>query len=251
MRNPFADDPHQNWRRWGERDPYYAVLLDPRHRRSAISNIALDALYDSGERYGAWLEAEFDRLAPNRHRQNVLDFGCGVGRITLALARRYQAAIGVDIAPGMLREAERQASQRSIANTHFTESLAGIEPVDAICAFSVLQHMAQPQAEATLQALVALLRPGGVGAVHILIGDRRSRWRKLYNTVERQLPIVRWPLNLLRRRPLFDPPVQMNVHSLAAMTGVLQGAGLQTQIADALGSPAGLIGVEILFHRKA
>ncbi len=251
MRNPFADNPHNSWRRWGERDPYYAVLLDARHRRTVLDGASLAALYASGERYVAWLEQQFDLLAPNRQRQRALDFGCGVGRITLALAPRYQAAIGVDIAPGMLREAEKQASSRGIANARFVASLDSVEPVDAICAFSVLQHMDQAEAEATTRALIDRLRPGGVGAIHILIADRRSWLRRLYTSLVRQAPLLRLPLNLLRRRPLFDPLVQMNPHSLARLVGVLQSAGAKTQIADALGSAAGHLGVEILFHRPS
>lgn len=250
MRNPFADDPHRSWRRWGERDPYYAVLLDPRHRRAALDASALTALYDSGERYAQWLEAELDKLSPHRRRERVLDFGCGVGRITLALAKRYQEAIGVDIAPGMLREAERQAAQRGIANIRFCESLPETK-VDAICAFSVLQHMDETEAAATLRAFAKMLRPGGVGIAHILVADRRRGLRRLYSAAVRHVSLLRLPLNLLRRRPLFDPLVQWNAHSIARLSGVLQSAGLRTQIVDALGSAAGFVGVEILFHRPA
>jgi ubiquinone/menaquinone biosynthesis C-methylase UbiE len=250
MRNPFAEDPQQSWRRWGERDPYYAVLLDPRHRRAVLDQAALAALYDSGERYVAWLEAEFDRIAPDRPRRSALDFGCGVGRITLALARRYQDVVGVDIAPGMLREAQREASARGIANVRFVEPLPD-HRCDAICAYSVLQHMGQAQAETALRQLAGLLAPGGVGIAHILVADRRSALRRFYSAIERRFGLVRWPLNLLRSRPLLDPAVQMNVHSLARLSALLHSQGLRTQVVDALGSAVGFVGVEILFHRPA
>jgi 2-polyprenyl-3-methyl-5-hydroxy-6-metoxy-1,4-benzoquinol methylase len=39
-----------------------------------------------------------DDFAPRR----VLDFGCGVGRVTLPLARRVDAVVAIDIADSML-----------------------------------------------------------------------------------------------------------------------------------------------------
>jgi trans-aconitate methyltransferase len=250
MRNPFAEDPHESWRRWGERDPYYAVLLDRRHRRGRLDAAGLAALYASGETYVARLEARFDSLAAERRRGTVLDFGCGVGRLTLPLARRYRAAIGVDIAPGMLREAERQAAGQAIANARFAERLPD-QPVDAIYAFSVLQHMDQAECEATLRAFARLLRPGGVGMVHVLIGDRRSRLHRLYGHAVGQVPLLRLPVNLLRGRPLADPPIRMNRHSLTRLTALLKDAGLRVHIGEALGNVTRHVGVEILFHRPA
>lgn len=248
MRNPFADDPHKSWRRWGERDPYYAVLLDQGHRRARLDAASLAALYAGGEAYVARLEAQFDTLAGRRQHGTVLDFGCGVGRLTLPLARRYHEAVGVDISPGMLREAQRQASAQGIGNCRFSEELPD-QPVDAVYAFSVLQHMEPAEAEATLAMLARLLAPGGVGMVHVLIGDRRSKLHRLYGRAVRQLPLLRLPVNLLRGRPPGDPPIQMNLHSLARLTKLLRGAGLQVQIGEALGNQTRHVGVEILFHR--
>lgn len=250
MRNPFADDPHKSWRRWGERDPYYAVLLDRRHRRHRLDAQALARLYASGEDYVARLEAQFDAIAADRSRRIVLDFGCGVGRLTLALARRYGSALGIDIAPGMLQAAQSQARAQGILNACFGEVLPG-EKVDAVYAFSVLQHMEPAEAEATLAMLARLLAPGGVGMIHVLIGDRRSKLHRLYGRAVRQLPLLRLPVNLLRGRPAGDPPIQMNLHSLARLTRLLKDAGLQVQVGDALGNQTRHVGVEILFHRPA
>ena len=47
---------------------------------------------------------------------DALDFGCGVGRMTLALAKRVKRVVGVDIAPQMLALARRNAEEAGTAN---------------------------------------------------------------------------------------------------------------------------------------
>ena len=40
-------------------------------------------------------------------RSRALDFGCGVGRLTQALASYFETVVGVDIAPSMLKGARK------------------------------------------------------------------------------------------------------------------------------------------------
>ncbi|HEX4224679.1 MAG TPA: class I SAM-dependent methyltransferase [Pseudonocardiaceae bacterium] len=51
----------------------------------------------------------------------VLDVGCGHGELTLALADRARAAIGVDRDPGYLSLARELAGERGIGNVRFLE----------------------------------------------------------------------------------------------------------------------------------
>src|SRR5436190_14857173 len=49
----------------------------------------------------------------------VIDLGCGTGGHRLALARLGVATVGVDVAPGMLRWAERARQTAGVANARF------------------------------------------------------------------------------------------------------------------------------------
>src|SRR5437867_2372810 len=53
------------------------------------------------------------RLRPGLH---VLDMGCGVGRITLAMAPRVRSVTAVDISPKNIEVLRRHASERGLTN---------------------------------------------------------------------------------------------------------------------------------------
>ncbi len=46
------------------------------------------------------------RLVPELKKDEALDFGCGVGRLTRALGAHFKAVTGVDIAPSMIQQAK-------------------------------------------------------------------------------------------------------------------------------------------------
>ncbi len=103
--------------------------------------------------------------------KRVLDFGCGEGVTSLAVALRYQPALlhAVDInaeADGCLRQAEAQ-----LGLSHLPECLnfEQIEPgtigretgFDFIYSWSVFEHISLPLFPEILRALRAVLKPGG------------------------------------------------------------------------------------------
>lgn len=51
-------------------------------------------------------------IGPNRH-VHVLDLGCGIGRVTAALAPEVAAVVGIDISAGMIAEARRRCAGRT------------------------------------------------------------------------------------------------------------------------------------------
>jgi SAM-dependent methyltransferase len=52
----------------------------------------------------------------------LLDLGCGTGQLLLQLAGFFDEAVGVDPEPDMLREAERAARERKVANARWIEA---------------------------------------------------------------------------------------------------------------------------------
>ena len=49
-------------------------------------------------------------FAPSR----TLDFGCGVGRVAIPLARRFEHVVGLDVSPGMLTRAAEAAQRQGV-----------------------------------------------------------------------------------------------------------------------------------------
>ena len=60
----------------------------------------------------------------------LLDVGCGPGSLTLLLADRVDAAVGVDADAGMLAEAERLASAAGVTNVSWRQLYAEDLPAD-------------------------------------------------------------------------------------------------------------------------
>jgi SAM-dependent methyltransferase len=94
----------------------------------------------------------------------ALDFGCGVGRLTQALARRFTSAAGIDISEHMIRQAE---SLNQYPNCRYVLNTAATLPFEAasfafIYSNIVLQHVPRHLAESYLREFLRLLAPGGI-----------------------------------------------------------------------------------------
>ena len=94
----------------------------------------------------------------------ALDFGCGVGRLTQALARRFAASVGVDISEEMIRRAEElnQYAHCTYMTSVTERLLFADESFAFVYSNIVLQHMPRRLAVGYLQEFVRVLEPGGV-----------------------------------------------------------------------------------------
>lgn len=108
----------------------------------------------------------------------ALDIGCGVGRLSRALATRFASVEGIDISPPMVAEAGRFAPPVP-ANVRYQVCAGdGSIPladatVDFAFSFLVLQHLpTEALVAAYLRSLGRVLRPGGVARLQVN-GHRR------------------------------------------------------------------------------
>ncbi|HXY39384.1 MAG TPA: class I SAM-dependent methyltransferase [Vicinamibacteria bacterium] len=102
------------------------------------------------------------RLAPPPGR--VLDFGCGPGVVSLALAAQGYEVLGVDGSQRMIDQAETQRARRGLTNAGFrlmpAEAFDVPEAsVDAVVSSSVLQYVADDAR--LLAGFTSALKPGG------------------------------------------------------------------------------------------
>jgi ubiquinone/menaquinone biosynthesis C-methylase UbiE len=94
----------------------------------------------------------------------ALDFGCGVGRLTQPLARRFTSCIGVDISQQMIQRAEslnRYAQCRYVTNSDTRLPFADASFV-FVYSNIVLQHVPWRLSTDYLREFVRVLAPGGV-----------------------------------------------------------------------------------------
>ncbi len=111
----------------------------------------------------AWLAAE-TLTGPDR---DVLDLGCGIGRVAAAVAERCRSVLGLDLSPGMIGEARRR---HRAPNLRFEATSgsdlaalpdAAFDLVLAVDTFPYLMQAGAGLAERHIAEAARLLRQGG------------------------------------------------------------------------------------------
>ncbi|MGE5323780.1 MAG: class I SAM-dependent methyltransferase [Actinomycetota bacterium] len=160
----------KTWEGLAQSDPFWAICSDPERRQGrwsreeffATGKHEIDCVLECVRS----LELAIDRGAP------ALDFGCGVGRLTRALAAYFPECHGVDISPTMIRLAEEfnqdmpqckflVNKRRDLSN--FEDGYFGF-----VYSSIVLQHMAPRYSRRYLQEMVRVTRPGGILVFQVL-----------------------------------------------------------------------------------
>ena len=153
----------RDWEDLGSLDPLWAILSDATRRATGWD---LGDFLATGDREVEELLARVGSMGlPARH-DRALDFGCGVGRLTRALSRRFGETVGVDISVTMIDHARRlNADTSNCSFVHHADSDLAIladASFDLVYSKFVLQHMpGRDVAERYVGELVRVLRPGG------------------------------------------------------------------------------------------
>jgi SAM-dependent methyltransferase len=98
--------------------------------------------------------------------EDVLDIGCGIGRIEKYLAPRVREMWAVDVSGEMIARARRRLAGlsnvhlREVENAEFLSSFEA-ERFDLVFSFLVLQHLDREDAFLYLRDAFRVLRPGG------------------------------------------------------------------------------------------
>jgi len=156
----------ETWRELGQTEPHWSVLTSDRYKAASIDQTR-DEFYRTGHDQVAFLEALFGRSGYAFPKDGVcLDFGCGVGRITLALAPHFAKVIGVDVSASHLKIAIERQQQQNISNVIFKsigqlDDISQLDRFDMLVTFIVRQHNPPPIIAAILDRLLSHLNPGG------------------------------------------------------------------------------------------
>jgi len=180
------EEHRRDWEDLGRLDPLWAVLTSREGRRGQWG---LDAFFATGLAEVAGLMAMARRLGLPAHREWALDFGCGAGRLTRALAIHFRAVAGVDISLTMLRKAVELNHEipncRFVLNTAPALACFKDDAFDLVYTSIVLQHFPGKAAiAAAISELLRVLRPGGLLAFQlpgsIPLVNRLQPRRRLY-----------------------------------------------------------------------
>jgi SAM-dependent methyltransferase len=154
----------RDWEDLAALDPMWAILGDPALRYGRWDPVEFFA---SGERELAAVLAQAAEIGLPQSFGSALDFGCGLGRVTRALAGRFQSAVGVDISQEMVSRARAIAAGTPnlsyLVNAAPDLTVLGERRFDLVWCRLVLQHLpSREHALGYLAEMVRVLAPGGL-----------------------------------------------------------------------------------------
>ena len=178
------------------------------------------AAYFTGEEYNDYL-AERDLIERHfRERLRVLarhvhpphaaalfEVGCAYGFFLNVARREFKSVSGVDISTDAVTYAREQLQLDAVAGDFAT--LAVREPVDVVCMWDTIEHLADP--DIYVRKAAEILRPGGHLAITTGdIGSLMARWRG-------------------RKWRQIHPPTHLHYFSRATLTKLLEREGFTTR----------------------
>lgn len=178
----------------------------------------------SGEGYAAisglqkWLAEESLGQLQWRHRDEVLDLGCGDGKITAQIAPWVTQAVGVDFSESMVdfaREHHRLDNLSYYQGDARTFRLNS--PVDRIVSFNALHWIPEAEQPEVFATLAACLKPKGQAHVRLVgAGPEKS----IEDVMEEVRKLPRWSSHFEGYQQPFCHPTLEQVREWAASAGL-------------------------------
>ena len=150
------------WNYFGSEDPMWYILTE------------------DGKKFGKWDPEEFFETGVHeinklsdlnliRDGGRALDFGCGIGRCTEAIAPFFKETIGVDISETMIETANKYGrnSVKYIVNQKSNLELFDDNSFDYVYSNITLQHMSNEMAISYIKEFMRILKPDGMGVFQI------------------------------------------------------------------------------------
>lgn len=227
----LKNDPNETWQRFGAEDPYYGVLTSERFRRSNLSDANRAEFFRTGERHVESVLTKSKRaFGDGLPMARALDFGCGVGRLTIPLAQYFARVTAVDISPSMIEEARKNCIERRIENVTFIlsdDELSRLEGTyDFINAYIVFEHIEAGRGLRLIERLFGLLGPEGVVVIDICTKRHEGNLRRAAVWSKKHFLPLHHLHNLLRGRPMTAPLIQVNVYDVNAVLALALDVGL-------------------------
>ncbi len=121
------------------------------------------------------LASLFGRLGADPRGGTCVEVGCGPGRMTGALAARFDRVVAVDVSPAMLERARAAAARPNVELRLVSgDRLDGVDDAsaDAAVCYLVLQHLPRRSlVTGYVSELGRVLRPGGEAFVQLPVLD--------------------------------------------------------------------------------
>lgn len=237
----FADWARRMKKDWSQRasvDPYWAVL-----NSHAPGEWDVDEFMQSGEETVRRTLDPFMTSFAHDPGETCVEIGCGVGRLSQALSRRFEAVMALDVSPVMLEEAARNMKRLDIHNVKLVEGngvdLSAFDDGCADCVYSaiVFQHIPDPEIQyGLIREAARVLKPGGYYMISLYADQKQfaflhGEWMRRREAKERgdADPLMGWSEAARPELSRFETAM-CNAVDPERMTAVLSEAGIPLSI---------------------
>lgn len=161
------------WEHLGQTEPYWSVLTSNRYFNETFHQ-SRDSFFASGELEVKAFEATVVRAGLSLDPSfRCLELGCGVGRVTAALSKRFSEVVAVDISQPHLEIAKNELAKFQLINKIDYQNLNHIKKIqsfgmfDVIYSKIVLQHNPPPIINYLLKSMLNNLNSNGIAFIQL------------------------------------------------------------------------------------
>jgi SAM-dependent methyltransferase len=161
------------WSHLGAVRPHYSVLTNKQFLPESIDEEAIERFYASGLAEALTIESILSRHGFADPESKVcVEYGCGLGRVTLALAKMFKSVQAYDISANHLELAGRRAADAKIGNIVFhlccaDRVIENLKACDFFYSRIVLQHNPPPVIRELIVAALNSLRERGIAIFQV------------------------------------------------------------------------------------
>lgn len=181
----------RNWETLADSNPLGAILDGSPHTDP-------ESFFASGREEIGEVLHHAESLGLPKHFGRALDFGCGVGRLTQALAEHFEIAEGVDVAESMIRQAKEfnRHGERCKYTLNQEPHLGCFSDgaFDFVYSNITLQHMVPRLALSYMREFLRVLTPSGLLVFQLPSRRLRPLRAKLLGNVYQHLVRLVWPV---------------------------------------------------------
>jgi ubiquinone/menaquinone biosynthesis C-methylase UbiE len=170
------------WESLAEFDPMWAILTTEGKKGRKWNP---EEFFQHGKSEVSALMADLDSLGVRLNRKSIMDFGCGIGRLTQAFSECFEHCLGIDISSEMIEKARElnRFPDRCQYLVNETADLAQLANNSFHLVYSsmVLQHVAPTVSSQYIKEFIRVAKPGGVIVFQIpyyIHWRRRIQWRR-------------------------------------------------------------------------